>query len=127
MLEMARFRVRNTRKKKYKLVHRAGGLAAPNQIQFQEYSRNGGLRWRYGWRDVRSVSVGNVNRDERDWNANLNRLGNDNRWNADNRLLIRNKFYFLPPPFAEVFFSRYDRHPTSILLASINSPAICKC
>ena len=117
-----------TRKKKFKLVSRAGGFKAPNQIQSREYSRDGGPhKGCYGLRAARSVSVGNVNRDDRDWNANVNRLANDNRWNADNRLLVRNMFYFLPLPSAGVFFSRYDRHPTSILLASINNPAICRC
>jgi hypothetical protein len=37
-----------------------------------------------------SVSVIYFYRRGRRWNANVNRLGNDNRWNADNRLLLRN-------------------------------------
>lgn len=78
----------------------------------------------YGWRDARSVSVGNVNRDERDWNANVNSLDNGNRWNADNRLLVRNKSYFLSLTSAGVFFSTYALHPMSILLASTRSPAM---
>ena len=52
-------------------------------------------RW-YGWRTAHSVSVGNVNRNDPEWNANVNRLGNDGRWNAGNRLLVRNKSLFLP-------------------------------
>lgn len=27
--------------------------------------------------------------DDGQWNANVNRLDNDNEWNADNRLLLR--------------------------------------
>src|SRR3989344_2955886 len=81
----------------------------------------------HGWRGAHSVSVGNVNRDERDWNANINRLDNGNRWNADNRLLVRNRSYFLPLPSAGVFFSKYALHPTSILLASTRSPAMRRC
>lgn len=77
----------------------------------------------YGWRVAQSVSVANVNRDDSRWNANVNRLGNDNRWNVDNRLLVRNKSYFLPS-HTGVFFSTYTFHPTSILLASTKSPAI---
>ena len=107
-------------------MRRAGGLTVPNKIQPGECSTGDGIRLRYGWRGARSVSVGNVNRDERDWNANVNRLDNDNRWNADNRLLVRNTFYFLSLT-AGVFFSRYERHPTSILLASVKDPLICMC
>lgn len=80
----------------------------------------------HGWHVARSVSVGYVNRDSHDWNANVNSLANGNRWNADNRLLVRNKSYFLPLPSAGVFFSRYALHLTSILLASTKSPAMRK-
>lgn len=97
---------------------------APDKIQPEEYSTGGGIRLRYGWRGARSVSVGNVNRDERDWNANVNSLANGNRWNADNRLLVRNKSYFLSLPSAGVFFSTYALQPMSILLASTRSPAM---
>ncbi len=45
---------------------------------------------------AQSVSVLNVNRNDGRWNGNVNRLDNDNRWNAENRLLLRN--YFLSPP-----------------------------
>lgn len=36
------------------------------------------------------VSVGGVRRDRHGWRAVVNRLGDDYRWYADNRLLIRN-------------------------------------
>jgi len=36
------------------------------------------------------VSVGSVDLDERDWDAGVFTLGNDYRWDADNRLLVRN-------------------------------------
>ncbi|MHB8660881.1 MAG: reverse transcriptase domain-containing protein [Minisyncoccota bacterium] len=72
---------------------------------------------------AQNVSVANVNRDDSRWNANVNRLDNDNRWNADNRLLVRNSSHFLPLA-AGVFLSTYVFHPTSILLASTKSPAI---
>ena len=48
------------------------------------------LRGRYGWCSAHSVSVGNVNRNSDGWYATVNRLDNDNLWNPDNRLLVRN-------------------------------------
>lgn len=36
------------------------------------------------------VSVGYVNRGERDWYAHIRRLGRDNSWDVGNRLLVRN-------------------------------------
>ena len=36
------------------------------------------------------VSVGNVNRGGRAWSAGVDRLGDDRRWRADRRLLVRN-------------------------------------
>ena len=36
------------------------------------------------------VSVGNVFRGGRGWDARVGRLGRDDRWDADNRLLVRN-------------------------------------
>lgn len=43
-----------------------------------------------------SVSVLNANRNDGRWNGNVNRLGNGNRWNAENRLLLRNCLLSLP-------------------------------
>src|SRR3989338_1631375 len=40
------------------------------------------------------VSVINVNRADRQWNVNVNRLDNDNRWNAENRFFSRNSLIF---------------------------------
>ncbi|MFZ1075205.1 MAG: hypothetical protein WAN50_02430 [Minisyncoccia bacterium] len=37
-----------------------------------------------------SVSVAGVNRGDSRWNADVSRLGNDDRWDADDRLLVRN-------------------------------------
>ena len=37
-----------------------------------------------------NVSVVNANRNDARWNVNVNRLDNGNRWNADNRLFVRN-------------------------------------
>ena len=43
-----------------------------------------------------SVSVLNANRNVGRWNGNVNRLGNDNRWNVENRLLLCNCLLSLP-------------------------------
>lgn len=75
---------------------------------------------------AQSVSVGNANRDNLRWYDNVNDLANGNRWDADNRVLLRNKPFFLPP-YMGVFFCRYDRQPTSILLASTSRPDIRRC
>ena len=123
---MARFRVRTPEKRNTSWCAALVGIMVPYKIQPREYSTGSGLRWRNGWRGARSVSVGNVNRDRRDWNANVNSLDNGNVWNVDNRLLVRNSFYFLPPS-AGVFFSRYMRHFTSILLASTKSSVMRRC
>ena len=41
------------------------------------------------------VCVVNANRnDDRRWNVNVNRLGNENRWNAENRVFSRNSSVF---------------------------------
>lgn len=69
-------------------MSRTGGFNAPNEIQSREYSKGGGRRWCHGWCTAQSVSVGNVNRDDRDWNANVNSLDNGNVWNADNHLFV---------------------------------------
>ena len=81
--------------------------------------------WWHGWCAAHSVSVLNVNRNDRQWNANVNRLDNDNRWDAGNRLLLRNYFLSSPLYCGGVFFSRYVFQPANILLASISGGDIC--
>ena len=44
---------------------------------------------------IQNVSVLNVNRNDDRWNGNVNRLDNGNRWNAENRLILRYSL-FLP-------------------------------
>ena len=65
------------------------------------------------------VCVVNVNRNDGRWNRNVNRLGNDNVWNRENRLVLRNSPFSPAQSFlAGVFLSVYVFQPTSILLAS---------
>jgi hypothetical protein len=75
--------------------------------------------WCNGRQIVRSVSVVNMNRNDRQWNVNVNRLGNDNEWNAGNRFFFRN-YEFSPKSFFSegFFFSKYSFHPKSIFPTS---------
>lgn len=57
--------------------------------------------------DEKSVFVLNVNQNSDDWNVKVNKLGNSNRWNRENRLFSRNSL-FLPHLYEarEFCFSR---------------------
>lgn len=79
-----------------------------NSIQLEEYSMSGGLEGL-----LHRVSVVNVNRNDRRWNVNANRLDNPNRWNAENRFFSRNYFISSAQFWAEVFVSINFFHPAS--------------
>lgn len=76
--------------------------------------------WCHGRQNARSVSVVNANRnDNGQWNVNVNRLGNDNAWNDENRFFFRN-YAFSPEGFVPegFFFCKNSLHPKSIFPAS---------
>ena len=59
-----------------------------NPIQLLEYSKSGGIDG-----VLRKVFVVNANRnDDGQWNVNVNDLDNDNQWNDENRVFLRNSF-----------------------------------
>lgn len=89
--------------------------------------------WCDGRQSVQSVSVVNANRNDRQWNVNVNRLDNDNVWNADNRFFFRNYRFprriFVPRGFyfeeTKDLFCRYSFQPKSIFPASTKIVDIC--
>ncbi|MDP3962396.1 MAG: hypothetical protein Q8Q03_00810 [bacterium] len=103
--------------KKEKVGAFCPGVVTPNKIQPLTHIMTMG-----GGTDGRMhtyVSVVNVNRNDGQWNVNVNRLDNDNRWNVENRVFVRN-YIFLPSAMAEVLFSIYFFQPESILPISMS-------
>ena len=91
------------------------------RIQCSEFDST--LRVFNGWcsrrQGVQSVSVVNANRNDRQWNVNVNRLDNDYEWNTENRFFFRN-YAFSPKDFCPegFLFCKYSLQPKSILPVS---------
>ena len=77
--------------------------------------------WCNGKQSVQSVSVVNANRNDGQWNVNVNRLDNENVWNAGNHFFFRN-YTFSPKDFCPkgFLFCKYSFQPKSIFPVSTN-------
>lgn len=71
-------------------------IKSPNTIQPREHSRGSGSD-----SFPHKIFVLNVNWNGEQWNVNVNRFDNDNEWNADNQLFLRNCL-FSPDPHSFV-------------------------
>lgn len=85
-----------------------------NSIQSRECSMDsaydGGLH---------KMFVVNANRNDGQWNVNTNELDNDNQWNAENRLFLRNTF--ISPDYAREFLLSINFfHPDNSLPIPFN-------